>query len=64
MTSVKHCGKPSMLKDSSVEGLEGVKWCSVMHEMKERAPDVLDFIATVATPDLRRMWMNRSLQSV
>ena len=29
-------------KDSSVEGLEGVKLCSVMHEMMGRAPDVLD----------------------
>ena len=25
-----------------------------MHEMKERAPDVLDFIATVVTPRLKK----------
>lgn len=51
---VRTRGEPSILKDSSVEGLEGVKWCGVMHEMKERAPDVLDFIATVATPRLKK----------
>ena len=51
---VRTRGEPSFLKDSSVEGLKGVTWCSVMHEMKESAPDVMDFIATVATPRLKK----------
>ena len=51
---VRTRGEPSVLKETSVEALESVEWCSVMTEMKERAPDVLDFIATVAAPKLKR----------
>ena len=34
-----------------MESLESVDWCSVM---KDRAPDILDFIATVAAPGLKK----------
>lgn len=51
---VRTRGEPSILKDSSVEALEDVNWYGVMIEMKDRAPDVLDFIATVATPRLKK----------
>lgn len=51
---VRTRGVPSVLKDTSVLALESVEWCSVMTEMKERAPDVLDFIATVAAPRLKK----------
>ena len=51
---VRSRGEPSVLKDSSVGALEGVKWSNIMQEMKDRAPDVLDFIATVATPRLKK----------
>lgn len=51
---VRTRGEPSILKDSSVEALEGVNWYGVMMEMKDRAPDVLEFIATVATPRLKK----------
>ena len=60
---VRTRGEPPILKDSSVEALEGAKWSGVMQEMKERAPDVLDFIQWPCL-ELRRMWMSRSLQSV
>ena len=46
---VKTRGEPSVLKDTSVRALENVDWCKVMTEMKERAPDLLDFLATVAS---------------
>lgn len=51
---VKSRGEPSVLKDSSVEALEGVKWSNIMQEIKHRAADVLNFIATVATPRIKR----------
>ena len=51
---VRTRGEPSVLKDSSVEALESVEWRKVMREMKDRVPDVLDFIATVATPRLKK----------
>ena len=51
---VRSRGEPSVLKDSSVGALEVVKWSNIMPEMKDRAPDVLDFIATVATPRLKK----------
>ena len=51
---VRTRGKPSMLKDTSTKGLEKFKWTDVMVEMKERAPDILDFIATVAAPTLEK----------
>lgn len=50
---VRTLGEPSVLKDSSVEALESVKCGKIMREMKERAPDVLDFFSTVATPRLK-----------
>ena len=51
---VRTRGEPSVLKDTSVEALESVEWCNVMKEMKNRAPDILDFIATVAAPRLKK----------
>ena len=58
MTNANHCvrtrGEPSVLKDTSVEALESVGWCNVMKEMKNRPPDILDFIATVAAPRLKK----------
>ena len=51
---VRSHGEPSVLQDSSVGALEGVKWNNIMLEMKDRAPDKLDFIATVATPRLKK----------
>ena len=37
-----------------MEALKIVEWCSVMKEMKKRARDILDFIAIVATPRLKK----------
>ena len=51
---VRTRGEPSILKNTSVESLESVDWCNVMKEMKDRAPDILDFIATVAAPRLKK----------
>jgi len=51
---VRTRGEPSVLKDTSVEALESVGWCNVMKEMKNRPPDILDFIATVAAPRLKK----------
>ena len=51
---VRTRGKPSVLKDTSVEALESVEWCNVMKELRNRAPDILDFIATVAAPRLKQ----------
>ena len=59
---VRTRGEPLILRDTSVEALESVDWCNVMKEMKNRAPDILDFIATVAAPKLNKMWMLKSLQ--
>lgn len=51
---VRTRGEPSILKNTSVESLKRVDWCNVMKEMKDRAPDILDFIATVAAPRLKK----------
>ena len=59
---VRTRGEPSIPRDTSVEALESVDWCNVMKEMKNRAPDILDFISTVAAPKLKKMWMLKSLQ--
>lgn len=44
---------PSILhvcRKETQSSLENFTWTSVLQEMKERAPDVLDFIATVSVP--------------
>ena len=51
---VRSHGEPSALQDSSAGALKGVKWNNIVLETKDRAPDVLDFIATVATPRLKK----------
>ena len=51
---VRTRGEPSVLKDTSVKSLESLEWSKVLSEMKERVPDVLDFIATIATPRLKK----------
>ena len=51
---VRTRGQPSLLKNTSVEALENVDWGNIMKEMRERVPDVLDFIATVAAPRLKK----------
>lgn len=47
-TSVLHVSR----KDTK-SSLEQFKWESVITEMKERAPDLLDFIATVSVPTVK-----------
>lgn len=46
---VRSRGKTSVSEDDSLGALEGVKWSNIMQETKGRVPDVLDYIATVAT---------------
>ena len=44
---------PSVLhvcRKETKSSLESFTWSSVLQEMKERAPDVLDFIATISVP--------------
>ena len=44
---------PSVLhvcRNETKSSLESFTWSSVLQEMKERAPDVLDFIATISVP--------------
>jgi len=53
-------GNTSVLKvEKSKVILEDMKWNDVMVEMKERAPDVLDFIATVAAPKMKKKKENQ-----
>ena len=47
---------PSVLhvpRKSTKSSLEDFSWSSIIEEMKERAPDLLDFIATVSVPVVR-----------
>ena len=43
--SVLHVSRPD-----TKESLENFTWASIIEEMKMRAPDLLDFIATVSVP--------------
>jgi hypothetical protein len=49
---VKTKGTPSVLRTTSEsqKRLESFKWIDILHELKDRAPDILDFLVTIAIP--------------
>lgn len=51
---VKTKGIPSVLRTSREDqkNLTSFTWMEILHEMKDRAPDVLDFLVTIAVPKL------------
>ena len=50
----KLCVTPSVLRTSREDqkNLTSFTWMEILHEMKDRAPDVLDFLVTIAVPKL------------
>ena len=52
---VKTKGVPSVLRSSREEqkNLTSFTWMQILNEMKDRAPDVLEFLATIAVPNLK-----------
>ncbi len=52
---VKTKGVPSVLRISreGQKNLSSFSWMKILNEMKDRAPDVLDFLVTIAVPKLK-----------
>ena len=46
-------GQPSVLRASKEVVLNSFSWMKILNEMKERAPDVLEFLVTIAAPTLK-----------
>lgn len=52
---VRTTGQPSVLREpcKNPKSLVEFKWETILTEMKERAPDVLDFLVAMAVPKLK-----------
>lgn len=50
---VKTRGQPSVLRASKEVVLNSFSWMKILNEMKERSPDVLEFLVTIAAPTLK-----------
>ena len=52
---VKTKGVPSVLRSSREDrnNLTAFTWMQILNEMKDRAPDVLEFLSTIAVPNLK-----------
>ena len=52
---VKTKGVPSVLRSSREDknNLTAFRWMQILNEMKDRAPDVLEFLSTFAVPNLK-----------
>ena len=52
---VKTKGVPSVLHSSREDknNLTAFTWLQILNEMKDRAPDVIEFLSTIAEPNLK-----------